>query len=99
VIGSWQYIVANPSSKAAAVIDPVLNCDWAVGTITTESADGLLSIIKEQQYKVDLILETHAHADHITAASYLKSRLASEQGDLDTPIICIGTRINQVQKC
>ncbi|KAK5073282.1 hypothetical protein LTR70_010420 [Exophiala xenobiotica] len=96
--GSWQYIVADPSTNAAAIIDPVLDYDPISGTISTKTADSLLSMVKRNGYKVDMILETHAHADHLTAASYLKHRLVKEQGDLDTPIICIGKRINEIQK-
>lgn len=96
--GSWQYVVADPSTLTAAIIDPVLDYDAATGTVTTQTADSLLSLIKDKGYKVDLILETHAHADHITAASYLQKRLVEEQGELDRPLIGIGMRIRQVQK-
>jgi len=96
--GSWQYIIADPSTKAAAIVDPVLDYDPASRTISTKTADSLLSVVKGNGYKVDMILETHAHADHLTAAAYLKHRLAEVQGDLDTPIIGIGKRIDQIQK-
>lgn len=95
VTGTWQYIVADPSTKTAVIIDPVLDYDPAMQTITTTSADGLLSLIQNQGYKIDRILETHAHADHLTAASYLQSRLAQIQGS--RPPIGIGKRIEQVQ--
>ncbi|KXG45611.1 uncharacterized protein PGRI_033780 [Penicillium griseofulvum] len=94
--GTWQYLIADPSSSAAVIIDPVLNYDPATQSVTTESADYLLSFIKEKGYKIDKILETHAHADHLTAASYLKKRLAEHQDH--TPPICIGKRIEKVQK-
>jgi glyoxylase-like metal-dependent hydrolase (beta-lactamase superfamily II) len=95
--GSWQYIVADPSSLSAVIIDPVLDYDANTGTISTSNADQLLSLIKEKGYRVDMILETHAHADHLTAASYLQKQLSASQG-IDKPFIAIGKRITQVQK-
>ncbi|KAH0346544.1 putative metallo-beta-lactamase domain protein, partial [Aureobasidium melanogenum] len=94
--GTWQYVVSDPSTKAAIIIDPVLDYDAATQMITTSTADTILSLIKERDLRVEKILETHVHADHITAASYLQSRLAQEQGQ--KPLICIGKRIVQVQK-
>lgn len=93
---TWQYIVADPSTKAAVIIDPVLDYDPATQAITTHSADGLLSLAEREGYKIDRILETLAHADHLTAASYLQSRLAQSQSF--KPPIGIGKRIVQVQK-
>lgn len=89
-------MVADPSTLTAVIIDPVLDYDPATQVITTSSADQLLSLVKEKSYKVDRILETHVHADHITAATYLQKRLAAEQGH--RPPISIGKRIGQVQK-
>ncbi|KAL1582002.1 hypothetical protein WHR41_09305 [Cladosporium halotolerans] len=66
------------------------------GKISTESADALMQVVNDSGYKVDLILETYAHADHITAASYLQHRLSREHGRRAR--ICIGSRITQVQK-
>ena len=94
--GTWQYVVADPSSSAAVIIDPVLDYDPANQAVTTSAADSLLSLVKENGYKVDRILETHAHADHLTAASYLQDRLTREHGH--KPSIGIGKRIGQVQK-
>lgn len=94
--GTWQYVVADPTTSTAVIIDPVLDYDPATQVITTDSADALLSLVKEEGYKIDRILETHAHADHLTAASYLQKRLAEEQGH--RPPIGIGKRIGQVQK-
>jgi glyoxylase-like metal-dependent hydrolase (beta-lactamase superfamily II) len=94
--GTWQYVVADPSTLTAVIIDPVLDYDPATQVVTTHTADSLLSLINEKGYKVDRILETHAHADHLTAASYLQNRIAQEQGY--RPPIGIGKRIEQVQK-
>ena len=92
--GTWQYVIADSSTSTAVIIDPVLNFDPATQAITTHSADSLLSLIKEKNYKIDKILETHAHADHLSAASYLQNRLQSKD---HKPPICIGKRIEQVQ--
>lgn len=94
--GTWQYLVADSSSQTAVVIDPVLDYDPATQAISSQTADSLLSMIEEKGYKIDRILETHAHADHLTAASYLQDRLAERQGH--RPPICIGQRIGEVQR-
>ena len=94
--GTWQYVIADPSTMSAAIIDPVLDYDRTTQSLTTRTADCLLALVKEKGYRVDWILETHVHADHLTAASYLQSRLAREQGY--SPSIAIGKRIGQVQK-
>lgn len=94
--GSWQYIVADPSTSIAVVIDPVLDYDSNTQVISTRTADSLVSLISEKGYQVDMILETHAHADHMTAASYLQHRLAQQQNH--RPRIGIGKRITQVQE-
>lgn len=89
-------MVADPSTQKAVIIDPVLDYDPATQVISYHTADSLLSMIEEKGYKVDKILETHAHADHLTAASYLQDCLAERQGH--RPPICIGQRIRQVQR-
>lgn len=94
--GTWQYVVADPTTLSAVIIDPVLNFDPTTRIITSESADLLLSLIKHHGYKVNRILETHIHADHLTAASYIQNSLAREQAQ--RPQICIGKRIEQLQE-
>ena len=94
--GTWQYVVSDPSTKAAVIIDPVLDYDPTNQMIATETADSILSLVKEKGLRVEKILETHVHADHITAASYLQNRLAKEQDH--RPPVCIGKRIVQVQQ-
>ncbi|KAJ4193839.1 hypothetical protein NW759_016544 [Fusarium solani] len=95
VTGTWQYVVADPSTLTAVIIDPVLDYDPVTQAITTKTADLILSLVKDKGYKVERILETHAHADHITAAAYLQKRLTQSQGH--KPLIGIGKRIDQVQ--
>ncbi|KAL1748660.1 beta-lactamase-like protein [Schizophyllum fasciatum] len=87
-----QYLVTDPTSKHAALIDTVLDYDPASGTLSTASADGILAFIRNHGFTVTKILETHAHADHLTASQYFKHHLPG-----DVPI-CIGERIAQVQK-
>ncbi|KAM0239534.1 hypothetical protein ACHAP5_008257 [Fusarium lateritium] len=96
VTGTWQYIVADSSSKSAVIIDPVLNYDPVKAAVSTDSADAIIKTIREMRYEVEMILETHAHADHLTAASYLQSILAESQAS--KPLIGIGSRIRQVQR-
>lgn len=96
ITGTWQYIVADASTKNAVIIDPVLDYDAATATITTKTADSLLATVKENGYNVQMLLETHAHADHITAANYLKAKLGELQAT--PPLIGIGKRIVQVQE-
>ncbi|KAK1974880.1 metallo-beta-lactamase superfamily protein [Colletotrichum cereale] len=95
--GTWQYIVADPSTKAAVIIDPVLDFDPAKNAVSTRTADGLLDVVQEKRYNVVGILETHVHADHLTASKYLQSRLRDAQNGA-APDICIGKRIGIVQE-
>jgi glyoxylase-like metal-dependent hydrolase (beta-lactamase superfamily II) len=92
---TWQYVVADPSTKSAVIIDPVLDFDPARNAISTKSADGLLALVKEEGYVVEHLLETHAHADHLTAAKYLQTQLAK---DGKKPEIGIGKRIAEIQE-
>lgn len=96
VTGTWQFVVSDQSTKAAVIIDPVLDYDPATQAITTDSADKLLALVKGKGYRVERILETHAHADHLTSASYLQKKLSESQGF--KPPIGIGKRIEKVQK-
>jgi glyoxylase-like metal-dependent hydrolase (beta-lactamase superfamily II) len=69
-----SYLVADSASGRMAIVDPVLDYDPRSGKISTGSADRLLARVAERGGKVDWILETHAHADHLSAAQYLKAR-------------------------
>jgi len=95
---TWQYIVADPSTKSAVIIDSVLDFDPSTNTISTETADGLLSLVEENGYTVRHILETHVHADHLTASRYLQQQLEQTNPDHTKPAICIGKRIHGVQE-
>ncbi|KAK3687284.1 beta-lactamase-like protein [Podospora appendiculata] len=96
---TWQYVVADPSTNAALIIDSVLDFDPARNLITTTTADALLTLVREKGYTVERILETHAHADHLTAAKYLQRQLQLSQGggEAKRPLVCIGKRISEVQ--
>jgi glyoxylase-like metal-dependent hydrolase (beta-lactamase superfamily II) len=67
-----SYLVWDPSTKEGAVIDPVLNFDHRSGDATVESADEMLAEAKKSGVTIKQILETHAHADHLSGAPYVK---------------------------
>lgn len=96
--GTWQYVVADHTTKEAVIIDSVLDYDKATGKITTQSADKILAVVADQGYAITRILETHAHADHLTASRYLQNMLAKRQPNRPPPQVCIGRRIRQVQE-
>jgi glyoxylase-like metal-dependent hydrolase (beta-lactamase superfamily II) len=86
---SIVYLVQDPHSKHAAIIDPVLDYDEKAGRVSTKAADALLAEIEQRGLTIDWILDTHPHADHFTAASYLKDRLGAP--------IAIGAKVADVQ--
>jgi glyoxylase-like metal-dependent hydrolase (beta-lactamase superfamily II) len=94
--GTFQYVVADPLSKDAAIIDPVLDFDLGSSKISTASADRVLETVRENGYAVTHVLETHAHADHLTASRYIQQAL-SKAGQ-NPPSIAIGARIKEVQR-
>lgn len=87
---TFSYVVADLQSKQAAIIDPVLNYDAAAGQVSTEDADKLLSYLQANGWQLQWILETHAHADHLSAAHYLKQKTGAS--------IAIGEGIRKVQQ-
>lgn len=84
-----SYVVWDPETLDAAIIDPVLDLDQPSGRVTTGSADALLDVVKAEGLRVRWLLETHAHADHLSAAGYLKARTGAP--------IAIGADIGRVQ--
>ncbi|KAK1022056.1 hypothetical protein LTR33_018319, partial [Friedmanniomyces endolithicus] len=96
ITGTWQYIVSNLATKETAMIDTVLDYDKGTGLISTASADKLLDIVKDNGYIVTYILESHAHADHLSASRYLQRMLSQRQNER-RPLVCIGEHISQVQ--
>ena len=83
------YVVSNMATRHAAIIDPVLDYDFKSGQTSTTSADQVLAYLKTQDLAVEWILETHAHADHLSGAHYLKERVGGR--------IAIGENIRAVQ--
>ena len=84
------HVVRESGGRHAAVIDAVLDFDEAAGRTTTEFADQVIAFVREQGLVVDWILETHAHADHLSAAPHLKRQLGGGIG--------IGEHITEVQR-
>jgi glyoxylase-like metal-dependent hydrolase (beta-lactamase superfamily II) len=85
-----SYLVVDPESREAAVIDPVLDYDHKSGKASAASADAILARAAELAAKVRLVLETHVHADHLSGAPYVKIKTAAR--------VAIGERIREVQK-
>lgn len=85
------YVVFDEATKDAIIIDPVLNYEQAASKISYESVESLESFINENNLKVHYLLETHAHADHLTGAAELKERLGG-------PKIAINKNITKVQE-
>lgn len=75
-----SYVVADTTSGGAAIIDPVLDFDAASGRTSTDSADELIAFVRERGLQLEWILETHVHADHLTAAPYLREQLGGQIG-------------------
>ena len=76
--GTLSYVVQDPASKACAVIDSVLDFDYAAGRTSNESADQIISYIEQNQLILEWIIETHVHADHLSAAPYIKAKLGGK---------------------
>ncbi|MBY4892886.1 MBL fold metallo-hydrolase [Rhodobacteraceae bacterium N5(2021)] len=75
-----SYIVRDPASTSCAVVDSVMDIDYAAGRITYDHADALIARIQEQGLKLEWIIETHVHADHLSAAPYIQEKLGGKIG-------------------
>ena len=84
-----SYIVKDPTSPACAIIDSVMDIDYAAGRITFDHADALIQQIEQQGLALEWIIETHVHADHLSAAPYIQARLGGKIG--------VGSKITVVQ--
>lgn len=73
-----SYVVADPVTKVAAIVDSVLNFDQAAGRTSTEGADAIIAYVREERLRVEWLLETHAHADHLSAAPYLQEKVGGK---------------------
>ncbi len=85
-----SYVVADPVTNSCAVVDSLLDFDIASGRTDTTSVDGLIAFVKKAGFKVEWIIDTHVHADHLTAAPYVKAQLGGRTA--------IGEHIVEVQK-
>jgi glyoxylase-like metal-dependent hydrolase (beta-lactamase superfamily II) len=88
--GSFSYVVKDPASNSCAIIDSVMDIDYSAGSISYTGAEKIISYIKSRDLSVEWIIETHIHADHLSAAYYLKSKLGGKLG--------IGSHIISVQE-
>ncbi|MDP2282631.1 MAG: MBL fold metallo-hydrolase [Pseudohongiella sp.] len=86
---TFSYVVKDPQSNACAIIDSVLNLDYNSGRTSYTSADEIIEFIKRNHLDLQWIIETHVHADHLSAAPYLKEKLGGKVG--------IGAHITTVQ--
>ena len=77
---SVSYLIADPATRAAAIIDPVLDFDPAGGKVSSRSADRILAAAIEQRYRLEWVLETHVHADHLSAAALIRERTGAKVG-------------------
>lgn len=85
-----SYLVSDPASSESAIIDSVLDYDQASGQTSTASADAVIAAVREQGREVSLILETHVHADHLSAAPHIQEQIGGKIG--------IGAHITDVQE-
>ena len=85
-----SYLVADPKTKRAAVIDPVLDYDHKSGKANVKSADAILAKARAEGFTIERVLETHVHADHLSGAPYIKVKTGAK--------VAIGERIKEVQK-
>jgi glyoxylase-like metal-dependent hydrolase (beta-lactamase superfamily II) len=92
---TWSHVVAAGDGSPAVIIDPVLDFDPLTGRVSAEFATALLACVHAHRLHVEWILETHAHADHLSAADWLKRRLAE---DGPAPRVGIGAGIVDVQR-
>jgi len=85
-----SYVVKDPNSKACAVVDSVMDIDYAAGRITFEHADEIIDYVRQNDLEVEWLIETHVHADHLSAAPYIQEKLGGKIG--------IGHKITVVQE-
>ncbi len=85
-----SYVVQDPASKSCAVVDAVMEFDYAAGRLTYVGADAIIKFITDNNLKLEWIIESHVHADHLSGAPYIQERLGGKIG--------IGEQIQEVQK-
>ncbi|OEY66253.1 MBL fold metallo-hydrolase [Marinobacter sp. X15-166B] len=87
---TFSYVIQDPASRTCAIVDPVLDFDYASGRTGVHSADEIIAYVRRHDLTVAWILETHVHADHLSAAPYLRDNLGGKTA--------IGARISDVQR-
>lgn len=87
---TFSYVVRDPESNACAVIDSVLDFDYAAGGISYDGADAIIKYVRDNDLTAEWIIETHAHADHLSAGHYLREQLGGH--------LAIGKEITKVQQ-
>ena len=85
-----SYLIGDPDTRRAAIIDPVLDFDPSSGEVDTDSAEEILGFAESEGWTIEWVLETHAHADHLSAAPYIKAKTGARIG--------IGEHIRDVQR-
>ncbi|CTQ55442.1 Beta-lactamase hydrolase-like protein [Roseibium album] len=85
-----SYVVKDPSSKTCIVVDSVMDIDYAAGRITYDHADEIIAYIQDNDLKLEWLIETHVHADHLSAAPYIQQKLGGKLG--------IGDKITVIQE-
>jgi glyoxylase-like metal-dependent hydrolase (beta-lactamase superfamily II) len=88
--GTWTYLLGDPVQQVAVIIDPVWVFDPVSGRVSTQLIDALLQVAQQRNYRIEWVLETHAHADHLSSAGYIRDRTGAR--------IAIGRAICSVQK-
>ncbi len=86
---TWTHVIVDPATRHAAVVDPVLDFDFASGTTATDSIHVVTAHLQASRLKLDWILETHAHADHLSAAQHLRTSMGGQ--------LAVGEDIRRVQ--
>ena len=84
-----SYVVRDPASNACAIVDSVMDIDYAAGRITYDHADQIIAFVRDKGLTVEWLIETHVHADHLSAAPYIQRQLGGRIG--------IGRNITVVQ--
>ena len=85
-----SYVVKDPATTSCAIIDSVMDIDYAAGRITHDHADRMIAYIQERGLTLEWLIETHVHADHLSAAPYIQQKLGGKIG--------IGDKITVVQE-